>query len=190
MIRGYTGAMTNGTTLFSAALAVLGLLPASISSAGIDHATWPAIDIDPLIKENLARAYKAADDPNGGPEVAAAFTPDGSFIDLGKTFTGREVISNAITTAFSSGFSEQRHTIYAVFADQSPGLELMLRGNAKVCADEPFRFLGMAATETRSKVKMDNGSTLEGDFVAWAVIDKASYEAGDPKMSLLHVFSA
>ncbi|KAK2010036.1 hypothetical protein LZ32DRAFT_649452 [Colletotrichum eremochloae] len=162
--------MTNGTTIFSAALAVLGLLPAPISSAGTDHATWPAIQIDPLIKENLARAYKAADDPKGGPEVAAAFTPDGSFIDLGKTFTGREVISNAITTAFSSGFSEQRHTIYAVFADQTPGLELMLRGNAKV--------------------KMDNGSTLEGDFVAWAVTDKASYEAGDPKLSLLHVFSA
>ncbi|WQF77141.1 hypothetical protein CDEST_02155 [Colletotrichum destructivum] len=137
--------MTNGTTLFSAALAVLGLLPVPISSAGTDHATWPAMDIDPLIKENLARAYKAADDPNGGPEVAAAFTPDG-------------------------GFSEQRHTIYAVFADKSPGLELMLRGNAKVT--------------------MNNGSTLEGDFVAWAVIDEASYEAGDPKLSLLHVFSA
>lgn len=37
---------------------------------------------------------------------------------------------------------------------------------------------------------MDNGSTLEGDFVAWAVTDKASYEGGDPKLSLLHVFSA
>lgn len=89
-IRGYTGTMTNGTTLFGAALAVLGLLPGPTNSAGTDHATWPSINIDPLIKENLARAYKAADDPNGGPEVAAAFTPDGSFIDLGMTFTGRE----------------------------------------------------------------------------------------------------
>ncbi|KFA72845.1 hypothetical protein S40288_11639 [Stachybotrys chartarum IBT 40288] len=162
--------MVNGTSLFSAAFAALGLLSPTANSAGTDDAMWPAIKIDPLIKQNIARAYRAADDPNGGPEVAAAFTESGSFTDLGTTFTGRDVISNAITTAFSNGFSEQTHTIYAVFANESPGLELMLRGHAEV--------------------RMDNGSTLAGDFVAWAVTDRASYEAGDPKLSNLHVFSA
>lgn len=39
-------------------------------------------------------------------------------------------------------------------------------------------------------MNLDNGSSIEGDFVAWAVTDKASFEAGDPKLALLHVFSA
>lgn len=44
----------------------------------------------------------------------------------------QKVIAQAIATAFDNGFSSQKHIIYAVFAEQSPGLELMLRGNAKV----------------------------------------------------------
>lgn len=77
-------------TFFVAVITALGLFPPTAIPAGTDHATWPAIEVDPLIKENLARAYRAADDPNGGPEVAAAFTENGSFTDLGKTFTGRD----------------------------------------------------------------------------------------------------
>ncbi|KNG49347.1 hypothetical protein DDE82_008431 [Stemphylium lycopersici] len=156
-------------TFQATAITVLALLTPSVVADGADAASWPTgIDVAPAIKENIKALYSAVNDPKGSLAVAATFTPNGSFVENGMTFEGHTEISTAIAGAYNTTFLTQNHTIFEVFAIQSPGLDLMLRGNS---ISERF-----------------NGSIQEEDFIAWVTTSKLSLDQGEAKIERLQVF--
>jgi hypothetical protein len=76
-------------TFRAAAITALAFLTPSILADGADAASWPTgIEVAPAIKENIKALYHAVNDPKGSLDVAATFTPNGSFVEDGMTFEG------------------------------------------------------------------------------------------------------
>jgi hypothetical protein len=76
-------------TILASTFTALAFLTPSIAADGADAASWPiGIDVAHGIKENIKALYHAVNDPKGSLDVAATFTPNGSFLENGMTFEG------------------------------------------------------------------------------------------------------